>query len=87
MWFRDADPVEEAADSCIARFSEGNMDPLKLHSGSRSWRLFTEVRFWLAQRVGARALPAVMKRATRHRAGLVADPGRPGAMAAAWRPA
>ena len=62
--FAGDDPVTDAVEWCIARFEVMDVDPSRLHAGSRSLRLFTEVQFWLAQREGA----AGFRRATRAQA-------------------
>ncbi len=59
--FHGDDPVTEAVEWCIRRFETMDLDPARLPPGSRSLRLFTEVRFWIAQREGA----AGARRATR----------------------
>ncbi|MFO0608837.1 MAG: hypothetical protein U0324_37065 [Polyangiales bacterium] len=59
--FHGDDPVAEAVAWCIRRFEAVDLDPARLPPGSRSLRLFTEVRFWVAQREGA----AGARRATR----------------------
>lgn len=51
--FRSDDPVAEAVEWCVDRFQSADLDPQRLHPGSRSWRLFTEASFWLSQREGA----------------------------------
>lgn len=53
--FRGDDPVAEAVEWSLDRFTTGDLDPNGLSPDSRSFRLFTEVRFWLAQKVGRRA--------------------------------
>lgn len=42
--------LDDAVDWCLERFATGSLDSHKL---SRSWRLFTQARFWLSQREGA----------------------------------
>ncbi|AKJ07773.1 hypothetical protein ATI61_107222 [Archangium gephyra] len=59
--FHGDDPIAEAVEWCITGFVERDLDPLKLHAGSRSFRLFTEVAFWLSQKVGARALERLLR--------------------------
>lgn len=44
--------LDDAVDWCLTRFATGDLDPAKLSPSSRSWRLFTEARFWLTQREG-----------------------------------
>jgi len=53
--FHGDDPIAEAVEWCITEFVRRDLDPMRLHAGSRSFRLFTEVPFWLSQKVGARA--------------------------------
>ena len=54
--FRGEDPVAQAVEFAIERFASARtIDPAQLHASSRSTRLFTEVRWWLAQKVGVRA--------------------------------
>lgn len=60
--FRGDDPVSEAVEWCIERFSRADLDPRSLHSGSASERLFTEGAFWLSQRVGAAAYRGIRAR-------------------------
>ncbi|HSN98116.1 MAG TPA: hypothetical protein VLS89_07455 [Candidatus Nanopelagicales bacterium] len=50
--FRGDDPVAEAVAWSIERFASGDLDPGRLSPASRSFRLFTEVRFWLSQKAG-----------------------------------
>jgi len=50
--FYGDEAVAEAVDWCVDRFRTADLDPARLHAGSCSWRLFTEVGFWLAQREG-----------------------------------
>jgi hypothetical protein len=52
--FRGDDPVLEAADWALARFRDGDMDPIRIRPADRTLRLFTRARFWLAQRAGSR---------------------------------
>ena len=53
--FHGDDPVVEAVGWCVERFrSEKVIDPAKLRVESRSTRLFTEVGWWLAQKVTAK---------------------------------
>jgi hypothetical protein len=59
--FRGDDLVAEAVEWCVNAFVQRDLDPAKLRAGSRSFRLFTEVRFWLAQKVGARALGQLLQ--------------------------
>lgn len=53
--FRADDPVSEAVEWCVARFGDGDLNPGRLRTGSASFRLFTEVEFWLSQKVGGQA--------------------------------
>jgi hypothetical protein len=53
--FRGDDPVAEVVAWAVERFASASLDPAQLHPRSRSFRLFTEVRFWLAQKVGRQA--------------------------------
>lgn len=46
------DSVEDAANFVFERFARGHLDEKKIRPASRSFRLFTEVRFWLAQKTG-----------------------------------
>lgn len=50
--FYQDDPVGEAVEWAMDRFMAAELDPSRLHPGSRSFRLFTEARFWLHQKVG-----------------------------------
>jgi hypothetical protein len=45
--------LDDAVDWCLERFATGTLEPGKLSPPSRSWRLFTQARFWLSQREGA----------------------------------
>ncbi|MCY1021718.1 hypothetical protein [Pyxidicoccus sp. MSG2] len=45
--------LDDAVDWCLERFATGTLKPGKLGPPSRSWRLFTQARFWLSQREGA----------------------------------
>jgi hypothetical protein len=68
--FRGDDPVTEAVAWCVQRFETVNLDPARLNAGSRSFRLFTEVDFWLAQRATARGHQARQMRAKSRAAGV-----------------
>lgn len=46
------DPVAQAVEWSLVRFQAMDLDPARLRPASRSFRLFTDVRFWLAQKVG-----------------------------------
>lgn len=50
--FRSEDPVEEATLWSLERFENGNLDPAQILPSSRSFRIFTEAHFWLAQKAG-----------------------------------
>jgi hypothetical protein len=67
--FRSDGPVAEAVEWCVERFQSADIDPGKLRAGSNSWRLFTEVSFWLSQRETA----AGYRRALAHRKGEYSD--------------
>lgn len=62
--FDTTDPVAQAVEWCLHRFVTADIDPSKLHPESRSLRLFTEVGFWLAQKVGAGNVRRILSRAT-----------------------
>ena len=51
--FRQSDPIHEAVEWTVERFSHGNLKPEKIQD--RSFRLFTKPSFWLAQKVGLQA--------------------------------
>jgi len=55
--FRGEDPLDEAVEWSVARFTTGALDPERC---TRTFRIFTEVRFWLAQKVGAMAYRRIM---------------------------
>lgn len=57
-----SDPVAKAVEWSANAFATRNIDPAKLHPESRSFRLFTEVEFWLAQKVGTRAYQTIRNR-------------------------
>lgn len=59
--FTDDDPVAQAVDWCLQRFAQAELDPSRLRSTSRSFRLFTEVGFWLAQKVGGPRYRSILK--------------------------
>jgi len=59
--FRGDDLVASAVEWCVARFAQGELDPGRLPVASRSFRLFTEVHFWLAQKVGAHQLNRLLQ--------------------------
>lgn len=61
--FDAPDPVAQAVQWSMQRFVEAEIDPSQLHPSSRSFRLFTEVGFWLSQKVGTRNLHRILKRA------------------------
>jgi hypothetical protein len=50
--FRGDDPIADAVTWAIERFVSADLDVSRIHPRSRSFRLFTEVRFWLAQKAG-----------------------------------
>lgn len=50
--FRSEDSVEEAILWSLERFENGDLDPAQILPSSRSFRLFTEAHFWLAQKAG-----------------------------------
>lgn len=53
--FRGDDAVAEAVEWCVERFcAEKPIDPEKLEAGSRSFRLFTQPDWWLAQKATSR---------------------------------
>ncbi len=68
--FRGDDPVAEAVDWAIHRFASASLDADRIRPGSRSFRIFTEVRFWLAQKVGRQGYEQLIARAR----GRVAPP-------------
>lgn len=72
------DSVEAAADFAFDRFAHGDLDPARIRAGSRSFRLCTEVRFWLAQKTG-RGFAPIMARLRRMHEGegeaLASDDG------------
>lgn len=45
--------VESAVEWCLHRFVHGELDPSRLSAASRTFQLFTQVHFWLAQKLGA----------------------------------
>lgn len=55
------DAISEAVNFCLDRFVNGDIDPQKLHAHDRSFRLFTRVHFWLAQKVGAQAFSRLIR--------------------------
>lgn len=58
--FHEDDPVGEAVEWAICRFVSAEIDPDRLHLGSRTFRLFTETRFWLHQKVGRDGYSRIM---------------------------
>jgi hypothetical protein len=56
--FRSEDPLDEAVEWSVARFATGELDPERC---TPTFRIFTEVRFWLAQKVGTRAYIRIMR--------------------------
>lgn len=62
--FHGDDPVSQAVEWAIDRFLASDLDPGKLHPGSRSLRLFTEVRFWLSQKVGRQGYTRILAAAS-----------------------
>ncbi|WP_437737342.1 hypothetical protein [Sorangium sp. So ce1335] len=65
--FRGDDPVSEAVEWAVTRFADGHVDPAELSNGSRSFRLFTEVRFWLSQKAGQQGYQRILAAAKRPR--------------------
>jgi hypothetical protein len=56
--FRGEDPIEEAVEWSIRRFETGEFASERC---TPTFRIFTEVRFWLAQKVGAKAYSRIMR--------------------------
>jgi len=56
--FRGEDPIDEAVEWSVARFATGELDPERC---TPTFRIFTEVRFWLAQKVGTIAYSRIMR--------------------------
>jgi len=52
------DPFIEAVEWVVDRFVRMDLDPTRLNAGSGSFRLFTEVKFWLSQRLGEQGYKA-----------------------------
>jgi hypothetical protein len=50
--FHGDDPIVDAVRWAMDRFASADLDVSRIHPGSRSFRIFTEVRFWLAQKAG-----------------------------------
>ncbi len=48
------DTLDDAVDWCLERFASANLDPQRLSSPLRTWKLFTVAGFWLAQRESGR---------------------------------
>jgi len=64
--FHGDDPVGDAVEWSIQRFCTADLDPTRC---TPTFRLFTEARFWLAQKVGRKAYLRIMStRAAAHRA-------------------
>jgi hypothetical protein len=55
--FRGDDPIGEAVEWSVERFRTADLDPTRC---TPTFRLFTEVRFWLAQKVGLQAYRRIM---------------------------
>ncbi|HET7503074.1 MAG TPA: hypothetical protein VFK02_18765 [Kofleriaceae bacterium] len=55
--FRGEDPLGEAVEWSVERFASGELDPRHC---TPTFRIFTEVQFWLAQKVGKRAYKRIM---------------------------
>lgn len=60
------DPITAAVEWCVDRFSTGNLDPNLVRPSSRNFRLFTEVKFWLCQKVGRIACDRILRREQKH---------------------
>ncbi len=75
--FRGDDPVEAAVEWCVARFESGTLDEALIRPESRSFRLFTEVSFWLSQKVGRQNVSRILARRAR-RGGPSSDRREPG---------
>jgi hypothetical protein len=65
--FRGDDLVSVAVEWAATRFATGDLDPAKLSNGSCSFRLFTEVRFWLSQKAGRQGYHHILAAAKRAR--------------------
>jgi hypothetical protein len=63
--FRGDDPITDAVSWAIERFASADLDVSRIPPRSRSFRLFTEVRFWLAQRAGREGYHHLMAGARR----------------------
>jgi hypothetical protein len=72
--FNGADPVADAVEWCVKRWcSDPPIDPGKLYNKSRSFRLFTQPRWWLAQKVTKAGLHARTSRTREPLKDLQAD--------------
>lgn len=59
------DAITAAVEWSIERFTTGHIEPAQLQQGSRSMRLFTEVRFWLCQKVGRAAYGRILQQTSK----------------------
>ncbi len=61
--FRSESPIPEAVEWCIQRFAASKeLDPARIPPNARSFRLFTQTRWWLSQKVTARVFTIIMAR-------------------------
>ncbi len=61
--FRSEFPIPDAVEWCIQRFAADKcLDPAKIPQKVRSFRLFTQARWWLSQKVTARVFATIMAR-------------------------
>jgi hypothetical protein len=58
--FHGDDPIADAVRWAMDRFASADLDVSRIHPGSRSFRIFTEVRFWLAQKAGRRGYDQIL---------------------------
>jgi hypothetical protein len=66
LGFRGDDPVQEAVDWCLERFASSKpLDPSKLSVALRSYRLFTQPRWWLCQKLTTQGYHGSMTRGRR----------------------
>ena len=58
--FRGDDPIAEAVSWAMDWFASTDLDMYRIHGRSRSFRIFTEVRFWLAQKAGRKGYSSLV---------------------------
>lgn len=71
--FRGDDPVAEATEWCLERFRSAALSAEQIPSAVQSFRIFTQVRFWLCQKVGRENYQRILGRETAARGAAASE--------------